>query len=218
MIRIVALTGAHAADGYQAAPVPADDAVRLQALHASGALDQRAAALFDAAAKRAADIFDMPLAMVSLIDENRQTIGAARGALLVPDATGVAPVTTQELSLPRPLSLCGHVVASAQTLVVPDISRDLRFVGNPALVAKGVRFYAGAPLRDAAGHVLGTLCLLDVVPRAMNQREIKLLEAMAGDVMASLHQNTLHWNDMAPAGAAPEQAASATVGQRLLAG
>lgn len=218
VIQIVALTGGQLAEGYQAALVPADDAVRLRALHASGALDARAAPLFEAASKRAADIFDVPLAMVSLIDEDRQTVAAAHGPLLVPEATGVAAVTTDELAVPRPLSMCSHVVASAQTMVVPDVSRDLRFVGNPALAAKGVRFYAGAPLRDAAGHVLGTLCLLDLEPRLMNEREVKLLEAMANDVMDSLRLTTLQWDVAAPLDSDDETSASAIVGQPLLAG
>ena len=200
VIRIVALTGARLSDTYQEAQIPVDDAARLHALRTSGALDARAAPLFEAAAKRAADIFDVPLAMVTLIEEDRQIIGAARGPLLAAEASGLAAVTNDELGVPRPLSMCGHVVAAGQTLVVPDVSRDLRFVGNPALTAKGTRFYAGAPLRDAAGHVLGTLCLFDVEPRTMNQREVKLLEAMAGDVMESLRQSSLQWNDAAPIG------------------
>ena len=81
-----------------------------------------------------------------------------------------------------------------------------------------MRFYAGVPLRDASGHVLGTLCLLDVAPRSMTQREVKLLEAMADDIVESLRQSSLQWNEVAPVGQAPEQAASAIVGQRLLAG
>ena len=219
VIRIVALTGAKLDQGFMAPQVPADDAVRMEALRTSGALDARAMPLFEAASKRAADIFDMPLAMVSLIEEDRQNVLAAHGPLVTPDASGVAPVTAQELDLPRSLSLCGHVVANAQTMVVPDVSRDLRFAGNPALGAKGVRFYAGAPLRDAAGHVLGTLCLLDVEPRALSQREVKLLEAMADDVMTLLRQNRAQWGDPLPAGSDPfGPPASATVGQPLLAG
>ena len=218
VIRIVALTGARLSDAYQAAQIPADDAARLHALRTSGALDARAAPLFEAAAKRAADIFDVPLAMVTLIEEDRQIVGAARGALLAANASGVPAVTNEELGVPRPVSMCGHVVAAGQTLVVPDVSRDLRFAGNPALASKGTRFYAGAPLRDAAGHVLGTLCLFDVAPRTMNQREVKLLEAMADDVMESLRQGSLQWNEVGPVGQAVEQGASAIVGQRLLAG
>jgi predicted PurR-regulated permease PerM len=79
MVRIVALTGAQLSQGYQAAQVPAEDVARLEALHASGALDARAAPVFEAAAKRAADIFDVPLAMISLIDADQQRVGAAPG-------------------------------------------------------------------------------------------------------------------------------------------
>ena len=218
VVRIVALTGTRLPEGYLAAQAPVDDAARLEALRTSGALDARAVPLFEAASKRAADIFDVPLAMVSLIDADRQHVGAAYGPLVAVDGAGVAPVSTEELSLPRPLSLCGHVVLNAQTMVVPDVSRDLRFAGNPALAAKGVRFYAGAPLRDAAGHVLGTLCLLDLEPRTMSQREVKLLEAMADDVMTALHQSALQWNEIAPLGPDVAQPASAIVGQPLLAG
>ena len=218
VFHIVALTGAKLDQGFMVPEVPVDDAVRMEALRTSGALDIRARPLFEAASKRAADIFDVPLAMVSLIDEDRQTIGAARGPLLAPGAAGRAAVTRDELGVPRAVSMCSHVVANAQTMIVPDVSRDLRFAGNPALAAKGVRFYAGAPLRDAAGHVLGTLCLLDVEPRLMNPREVKLLEAMAHGLMESLHQSALQWNDAALVGGGAEQAASAIVGQPLLAG
>ena len=219
VIRIVGLTGAQLESGFQPAAVPSDEPARLEALRGSGALDPRAATLFEAASKRAADIFDVPLAMVTLIEEDRQQVGAAYGPLLTPDATGVAAVTSAELSLPRPLSICGHVVATAQTLVVPDVSRDLRFVGNPALAAKGVRFYAGAPLRDASGHILGTLCLLDVQPRMMTQREVKLLEAMADDLMLSLRHIASEWNEVvSPSAAADRGAPSAIVGQPLVAG
>jgi GAF domain-containing protein len=118
--------------------------------------------------------------------------------------------------MPRSLSLCGHVVANSQTLVVPDVARDLRFAGNPALQSKGVRFYAGAPLRDAGGHVLGALCLLDTRPRSLDQREVRLLEAMAADVMSALREASRQWGEMAPVAADDALATpSATVGQLM---
>ena len=119
--------------------------------------------------------------------------------------------------MPRSLSMCGHVVANALTMVVPDVARDLRFAGNPALAAKGVRFYAGAPLGSASGHLLGSLCLLDLQPRMMSEREVKLLEAMADDLVASLHQQSLDWQGKVPADDT-QQAASAIVGQPVAAG
>ena len=71
-------------------------------------------------------------------------------------------------------------------MVVPDVQRDPRFAGNPALNEHSIRFYAGAPLRDAEGHVLGTLCLLDTRPRTMSARDAKLLESLAEEVMVPL--------------------------------
>lgn len=214
VVRIVALTGARLTGGYEPAEVLPDDGSRVQALRTSGALDPRAIPLFDAASKRAADIFDVPLAMVSLIDHDRQIIGSARGSLTAVGPSGSAEMSSDDLNMPRSLSMCGHVVATSQTMVVPDVARDLRFAGNPALAAKGVRFYAGAPLRSASGHLLGSLCLLDLQPRMMTDREVKLLEAMANDLIETLHQQSLDWKGGIPTedGAQP---ASAIVGQPL---
>jgi GAF domain-containing protein len=131
------------------------------------------------------------------------------GADLVPGAA----LRAQDLQMPRALSLCGHVVANARAMVVPDVARDLRFAGNPALTDKGLRFYAGAPLRDAGEHVLGTLCILDVQPRSLTQRELELLESMAADLMGQLRALVLSWGDAAPVGDVPAQSPSAIVGQ-----
>ncbi|MBP6781928.1 MAG: GAF domain-containing protein, partial [Ottowia sp.] len=89
---------------------------------------------------------------------------------------------------PRALSLCGHVVADGEPLVVPDVARDPRFAANPVLKARGIRFYAGAPLRTREGQVLGTLCLLDTQPRTLSPRDVMLLQNMADDVMRAVRQ------------------------------
>lgn len=214
-VRISSWMGVALNEGFMAAVVPEADAQRVAALRASGALDPRAQALFDAAAQRAADIFDMPMAMVSLIDADAQTVRGAHGTLARHADTEAddAAARGDELDMPRELSMCGHVVANAQTLVVPDIAKDMRFAGNPSLQAKGLRFYAGAPLRDAAGQVLGTLCLLDVEPRALTRREVRLLEAMASDLMQGLRASVLLWGEVAKSDDAQSTGASATVGQ-----
>ena len=140
----------------------------------------------------------MPLALVTLIDETCSSC-AARAARC-PDADGDAPPSTGDaFNMPRSLSMCGHVVASEQSLVVEDIARDPRFANNPALQCQGLRFYAGAPLRDAEGHVYGSLCMLDIKPRSLSEREVRLLESMADDAMRLLP-------------AAAEQAAPGTIG------
>ncbi|MDM0079806.1 AI-2E family transporter [Variovorax sp. J31P179] len=214
VVAIAALTGTQPAEGFMQAARPEADADRLHALRASGALDPRAKELFDAATQRAADVFDVPMAMVSLIEESTQEVRGAYGELRAPASPDAAPLRGVDLGMPRELSMCGHVVANAQTLVVPDVSRDLRFAGNPALQGKGLRFYAGAPLRGPGGHVLGTLCLLDVEPRALSQSEVRLLEAMAKDLMQALQAAAAQWGEMVPAPVAMGPP-SATVGQLL---
>lgn len=190
----VQLQGAPVGEAFESAPIPANDEERLQALQASGV--QSSEALRRAcqhAATRAADIFDMPLAMVSLVGRDEQTPLCVYGSLPLA-AEGEAgekddvPAGTPQ---PRALSLCGHVVAASQALVVHDIARDARFAGNPALRGQRLRFYAGVPLRDAKGFVLGTLCLLDTRPRLFDAREKRLLQAMADDLMAS-------WRELQP--------------------
>ena len=174
--------GATLATEYLPAPLAAEDVERVRALRASGAFDERVRRHFDQAAKRAADIFDVPLAMVTLIDEDTQQVCGSAGGL--GSAPGVGGAKAFEM--PRPLSMCGHVVASGETMVVEDIARDPRFANNPALLANGLRFYAGAPFGDAAGHVFGSLCLMDTKPRTLTAREIKLLGTLASDLSAAL--------------------------------
>ena len=209
VVRASHLMGAEFEGGFMSAPVPDADTERLNALRVSGALDARAQPLFDAASKRAADVFDVPMAMVSLIEEKTR---AVRGLYGGPPGEAIRP---EDLNAPRRLSLCGHVVANAQTMVVPDVAQDLRFAANPALKAEGLRFYAGAPMRDAGGHVLGTLCILDFEPRALTQREVRLLELMADELMEVLRTSVVQWGDVTPIPEPVGAADSATLGQAV---
>ena len=218
MMQLAHTLGIDLSTSFLAAPVPAGDAVRIAALHESGLLDGRAQPLLEAASRRVADIFDVPMAMVSLIDLEQQCIPALFGQLPAHERSGGAPspgLHAADLEMPRAASLCGHVVANGRTMVVPDLARDLRFAGNPALNEKGLRFYAGAPLRDTAHHVLGTLCILDVQPRSLTQRELELLESMADELMAHVRAQVLAWGDLTPLGPLASHAPSATVGQPL---
>lgn len=216
LLQLAHVLGIELSTGYLPAPVPESDGDRLAALRASGALDGRAQPLFDAAARRVADIFDVPMAMVCLIDADSQRIPALFGQ--TPSGVDGAPGVTlraQDLEMPRAQSLCGHVVANARTMVVPDLARDLRFAGNLALKEKGLRFYGGAPLRDQRDHVLGTLCILDVQPRSLTQRELELLESMANDLMGQLRALVLSWGDTTSVAADPAQKPSANVEQLI---
>lgn len=218
MMQLAHAIGIDLSTGFLAAPVPVGDEVRIAALHDSGLLDQRAQPLLEAASRRVADIFDVPMAMVSLIDLERQCIPALFEQP-PPHVQGTANAEPRlraaDLEMPRAESLCGHVVANGRAMVVPDLARDLRFAGNPALNDKGLRFYAGAPLRDAAEHVLGTLCILDVQPRSLTQRELLLLESMAEELMSQLRVQRLSWDEVRSVGTGPSEPPSATVGQPL---
>ena len=218
--RVGELQGVSVDSTFEEAPVPEGDALRVQALLASGLLDgDGARQICLHAAKRAADIFDMPQAPVTLIDGEHQVVLCSHGALAPDDAPQesvpvpvAATSAVHQQRMPRRLSLCAHVVALRQALVVPDIARDARFAGNPALRERGVRFYAGAPLRDAGKHVLGALCLLDTRPRTFDARELRLLQALADD-LAGNWRETGAAPAPAPVPQPPEPPASATVGQ-----
>jgi predicted PurR-regulated permease PerM len=170
--------------GWSPAQFDVEDTQRVRALRDSGILDASLRGTFDSAARRAADIFDVPVAMITLIDEQWQyTHGDSAKA-------GRLEVGEPERGPERGASMCGHVVVGGATLVVPDVQRDPRFAGNPVLIENAIRFYAGAPLRDAEGHILGTLCLLDTQPRTMSLRDAKLLESLADEVMVPLRHRT----------------------------
>jgi PAS domain S-box-containing protein len=120
-----------------------------------------------------AHLLDVPFALVSLVDEDRQWFKARYGI----DVT----------ETPRDVSFCGHVVALDRPLVVPDARADGRFADNPLVVGDPqVRFYLGYPLRTPDGHVLGTLCAIDQRERVVGEREHELLATLAEQTMTQL--------------------------------
>jgi predicted PurR-regulated permease PerM/GAF domain-containing protein len=158
-------------------PMPENETERLKALASSGLLATRIDGHLDRVAARVAEAFEAPIALVSLVDESCQIWKGAYG--LPSDLAGTRQGT-------RETSICGHVVADGSPLVVEDTARDPRFAGNPFLRERGIRFYAGAPLRAASGHVIGSLCVLDTRPRRLAPRDIKLLTIIADELMASV--------------------------------
>ena len=217
ILHVAASNGVEVETGFMEAPLPTEDASRVRALRASGALDPRARLVFDATSRRAADIFEVELALVAFIDEADQTVHGAFGSLRQPDDASDSRITGDSLNMPRLLSLGGHVVANAKTLVVPDIAKDLRFANNPALKGK-VRFFAGAPMRDEGGQVIGTLCLLGSDPIMFSERDLKLLEALAADTMLALRTSLLTWSDPPVQVDESSGPSSAIVGQVLPSG
>ncbi len=154
-------------------PLPPNEADRLAALHRYGVLDTPPDPRFDRIVALAAQLFDMPIALVSLVDAERQWFKARLG------------VDDRETS--RDTAICAHVVASGAALEVPDVPRDARFADFPLVVGPPhIRFYAGAPLLDPDGHALGTLCVIDQKPRQLDMQQRQLLTDLAGMAMDAL--------------------------------
>lgn len=153
--------------------VPANEAARLQKLREYEILDTPPEPAFDALTALAAHIAGVPIALVSLVDVDRQWFKSRYGL--------EAPQT------PRDVSFCGHVVAGEAPLIVADALQDERFSDNP-LVTGGprVRFYAGVPLRTRDGFVLGTLCTIDHVARELSPHQQELLGLLAHQVVDQL--------------------------------
>lgn len=160
----------------KAPPIPDNEQERLAALHELG-LTSAHTPRFDEAAKRAAQVFGAPIGLVSLIDEEHQ---------LWPGAAGLPPDLNATRQTSREESICGHVVASDEVLVAEDVTRDPRFSDNPLVLEKGIRFYAGAPLRTSSGLVLGSLCVIDTEPRQFSDDERRQLQEMADELMRQI--------------------------------
>jgi hypothetical protein len=205
--RIHRVIAPEAAADAQQADVPEHDAERVAALKVSGLLDGERREAFDAMAKRAADVFDASMAVISTIDEEREYFVGQSGTF--PGA--VIGATGALLSMARDEAICNYVVGSEETLVIPDIERDPRFADNEAIRRWGVRFYAGSAIRSKEGLVLGAFCILDDEPRSFQESDIELLEKMAAEVGAAMPNG-------GTAAAPPNVSsapATATVGQRV---
>ena len=155
------------------APLHADEEARLAALHELHLLDTEPEPVFDRFTAKLARIFDVQLALIMLVDRERQFIKSQAGA-------GATLAETRQI--PRAALPCSYVIASNETLVVDDLARDRRFAGSPLVRARGLRFYAGVPLHAPNGQPIGTLSVLDTAPRQLTPREKRLLEEYAREV------------------------------------
>jgi len=153
--------------------IPDNEENRLEELDRLQLADGRREEVFDRITKKLARVFEVPIALVTLVDRDHQWFKSHVG---LPDDLAEAEQTSRELSV------CGHVIANNEVLVVEDLARDRRFANNPLLKERGLRFYAGAPLRSN-NLPIGSLCILDIKPRRLSEREKRLLEVMAEDVM-----------------------------------
>jgi GAF domain-containing protein len=157
---------------------PLEDA-RLAALTSYCILDTESEDEYDDLTRLAAQICGTPMALVTLLDKDRQWFKSK---------VGLAASET-----PREHSMCAHAVKNRATLVVPDATADPRFHDNPYVTGDpSVRFYAGAPLITADGPALGALCVIDRRPRVMDPAQLSALQALSRQVVRLLELRRLN--------------------------
>ena len=155
-----------------------DDAARIASLHALAILDTPAEERFDRLTRLASGTLRVPVALVSLVDRDRQWFKSRVGL----DAAETA----------RPVAFCSHAVEQRALLVVPDATQDARFRDNPLVLgAPGIRFYAGQPIYARDGAAVGTLCIIDTRPRQLSAEEQVHLADLASLVQDELNKYAL---------------------------
>ena len=158
---------------WERAPLPATESPRLDALRGLGLLDTPAEERFDRITRLAVRSFDVSIALVSLVDSERQWFKSRAGAI--------------DAQTPRDQSFCAHTILRSDTLVVPDALLDPRFADSPLVTgAPRIRFYAGHPLFAPDGSAVGTFCLKDHRPRQFGDAELQLLADLAALVQREL--------------------------------
>ena len=158
---------------YPDYPLPPDELQRLRDLERQGVLDHPGDEHFDRLVTLTASVLDAPIALISLVDRDRQWFLARHGLEI--------------RETPRSMAFCAHAIAGEETLVVPDAMQDSRFNTNPLVIAEPrFRFYAGTPLQSREGHNLGTLCVIDRKPRQLAPKQVTLLEELAQLVLREL--------------------------------
>lgn len=171
------------------APPPKDETGRLAALDDASILDTMPEQEFDDIVLIASLVCGTPMAVIGLIDRDRQWYKAKVGV--------------DKDEVPRNLSFCVYTILQEQVLEVPDARKDPRFRDNPFVATDpGIRFYAGAPLRTPEGHALGTLCVYDMAPHDLSPEQTKALDALARMAMQRIQLRRL-LNKVEPTGPNP---------------
>jgi GAF domain-containing protein len=162
-----------------AADLPPDEEARLEALRDLELLDTEPEAEFDELVRRAAEATGAPIAVITLVDEARQWFKAR--------------VNLELESTDRDLSFCAHAILAPDDItVVPDTRKDERFADN-LLVTEDptIRFYAGAPIFTPDGQPVGTLCVIDAVPRGLSDEQAQALRDLAAEVSQQIERRRL---------------------------
>jgi GAF domain-containing protein len=159
-------------------PIPPNEKDRLERLRQFGVLDTPPSEAFDRITRLASRLLKMPIALVSLVDADRQWFKSKVGL----DAA----------ETPRELAFCAHAICDTSVMVVPNAQDDPRFADNPLVTGTpDIRFYAGAPLRTDDGLNMGTLCVIDSSPREFTEEERALLDDLAHIVIDELELHAL---------------------------
>ena len=156
-------------------PVPPNEASRAAAVDAIGVVDRAPDPSFDDLVAMAACICRTPIAIISFVTSDKQIIKARVGL--------------NYSSTPREIAFCAHTVGQGtnEPFVVPDALKDDRFHDNPNVLGDPhIRFYAGMPVMDAKGHAIGTICVIDRVPRELAPEQLKMLRMLAKHVLIHL--------------------------------
>ena len=146
--------------------LPANESERLKALYWYGILDTIAEEIFDDLTLLASQFCETPIALISLVDKDRQWFKSKIG------------LTTAET--PRDISFCSHTILQSEVFEVRDALEDKRFADSPLVTNDPrIRFYAGAPIRTAEGLALGSLCVIDQVPRELTAKQTESLTVLS---------------------------------------
>lgn len=161
--------------------IPSNERGRLKKLKSLNILDTLPEERFDRLTRMAKRMFNVPIALVSLVDENRQWFKSCVGI--------------EASETPREVSFCGHAILDDKVFIVPDTSVDPRFLDNPLVLNEpNIQFYAGCPL-TIDGYRLGTLCLIDHEPRSFNDEDIAALKDLSATIEQELFAMQLATHD-----------------------
>ncbi len=157
---------------------PDNEVERIQALKRMEILDSAPEAGFDLLTEMAAELLQLPIALVTIVDSKRQWFKSQVGM--------------RGNETPRDVSFCAHAILHASPMVIEDASLDERFADNPLVTSSpNIRFYAGFPLASVDGHNVGTLCVIDTVPRTLNGSELRQMDRLAKLAQVALQTREL---------------------------